>query len=107
MLSYLLFWRHVNNKVGALLFIMLDRVDFCVVVRSIFCAAAPHDIKYALRHSALKPMKPHVHGFLCFGIIVLWIRPCAVELSVVTGVFGCLWPIYSSVTRRGTADLQL
>ena len=42
-----------------------------------------------------------------FGIIVLWIRPCAVELSVVTGVFGCLWPISSSVMRRGTAALRL
>ena len=66
MVFYLLFWRHVNNKFGTLLFIMLDRVDFCVVVRSIFCAAAPHDIKYALRHLALELMKPHVHGFICF-----------------------------------------
>ena len=36
MVFYLLFWRHVNNKVGTLLFVMLDWVDFCVVVRSIF-----------------------------------------------------------------------
>ena len=42
-----------------------------------------------------------------FEIIVLWIRPFSVELSVVTGVFVCLWPISSSVTRRGTAALQL
>ena len=80
MVFYLLFWRHVNNKVGTLLFVMLDWVDFCVVVRSIFCAAAPHDIKYALRHSALEPMKPHVHGFRCF-----W-NHCALDTAVRCGV---------------------
>ena len=87
MVFYLLFWRHVNNKVGTLLFIMLDTVDFCVVVRSIFCAAAPHDIKYALRHLALKPMKLHVHVFRCF-----WDH-CALDKDVRCGVIssdGCL-----------------
>ena len=80
MVSYLLFWRHVNNKVGTLLFVMLDWVEFSVVVRSIFCAAAPHDIKYALRHSALEPTKPHVYGFIIF-----W-NYCALDKAVRCGV---------------------
>ena len=42
---------------------MLDRVAFGVVVRSIFCSTAPHDIKEALRYSAFEPVKAHVHGF--------------------------------------------
>ena len=45
---------------------MLDRVDFCVVVRSIVCSTAPHDIKKALRYSAFEPVKAHIHGFRCF-----------------------------------------
>ena len=67
---------------------MLDTVDFCVVVCSIFGAAAQHDIKYALRHLALKPMKPHVHGFRCF-----WDH-CALDKVLRCGVIssdGCLW----------------
>ena len=79
MVSYLLFQKHVNNEVGTLLLVMLDWVDFFVVVRSIVCAAAPHDIKYALRHSALDPMKTHIHGFRCF-----WYH-CALDTAVPCG----------------------
>ena len=67
---------------------MLDWVDFCVVVRSIVCAAPPHDIKYVLRHSALEPIKTHVHGFGCF-----W-NHFALDKAVRCGVIssdGCLW----------------
>ena len=67
---------------------MLDWVDFCVVVRSIVCAAAPHDIKYVLRHYALEPMKPHFHGFECF-----WDH-CALDKAmryVVISSDGRLW----------------
>ena len=88
MVFYLLFRKHSNNEVGTLLFVMLDWVDFCVVVRSIFCAAAPHDIRYALCHSALEPMKPHVHGFGCF-----W-NHCDLDKDVHCGVIssdGHLW----------------
>ena len=67
---------------------MLDMVDLCVVFRSIFCAAAPHDIKDVLRHLVLEPMKPHVHGFRCF------LDHCALDKAVGCGVIssdGCLW----------------
>ena len=59
-----------------------------MVVRSIVCAAAPHDIKYVLRHSALEPMKTYVHGFGCS-----W-NHCALDKAVRCGVVssdGRLW----------------
>eukprot|EP00957_Ditylum_brightwellii_P091100 6935734-Ditylum_brightwellii.AAC.1 len=39
----------------------------------------------------------------CFGIILPVMRPWAVLLLVIKGVGGCGWPIFSSVTWRGTA----
>ena len=98
MVFYLLFLGHVNNKDGTLLFVMLDRVDFCVVVRSIFGAAAPYDIKYALRHLALEPMKPHVHGFRCF-----WDH-CALDKSVRCGVISSDEYLWLSVAHFFKCD---
>ena len=41
------------------------------------------------------------------GVMVLSVRPMAVDLSVVTGVGpGCGWPISSSFVHRGMASLQ-
>ena len=41
------------------------------------------------------------------GVVVLSVRPMAVELSVVMGVGpGCGWPISTSIVRRGMASLQ-
>ena len=70
-----------------------------MVVRSIFCAAAPHDIKYALRHYTLEPMKTHVHGFGCF-----W-NHCALDKAVRCGVIssdGRLW-LYVAHFFKGDA----
>ena len=61
--SYLLFREHIDNVVWSLFWIMLDGVDFSVVVRSIVLSTVPHDIEKALRYSAFEPVKAHVHGF--------------------------------------------
>ena len=98
MVSYLLFWKHVNNEVGTLLIVMLDWVDFCVVVRSIVCATAPHDIKYALCHSALEPMKTYVHGFGCF-----W-NHCALDKAVHCGVISSDERLWLSVAHLFKGD---
>ena len=98
MVSYLLSWNHVNNEVGTLLFVMLDWVDFCVLVRLIVCAAAPHDIKYALRHSALEPMKTHVHQFGCF-----W-NHCDLNKSVRCGVISSDRRLWLSVAHLFKCD---
>ena len=42
-----------------------------------------------------------------FCCIVEFIMPSVVESSICTGVGGCVCPISSSVTRKGTAALQL
>ena len=47
------------------------------------------------------------YDFAAFGTIVLLVRPCDVELSVVTGVLGCGCHISCRVTRSGVAALQL
>ena len=47
------------------------------------------------------------YDFARLGIIVLVMRPCAVVLSVVTGVFGWMCPISSREIRSGMAALQL
>ena len=69
-----------------------------MVVRSIFCAAAPHDIKYALRHLALEPMKPHVHGFGCF-----W-NHCDLDKAVHCGVISSDRRLWLSVAHLFTCD---
>ena len=61
-----MFREHIDNVVWSLFSIMLDGVDFSVVVRSIVLIPAPHDIEKALRYSASEPVKAHVHGFGCF-----------------------------------------
>ncbi len=40
-------------------------------------------------------------------LTVLFAMPTAVELSQFTGIAGCGWPSYSSVTRKIAACLQL
>ena len=46
-------------------------------------------------------------AFVAFGVIVLVITPCAVELSVFTGVGGCGRCISSSVSQDKTATFAL
>ena len=47
------------------------------------------------------------YDLAALGIIDLVMSPWAVELSVVTCVFGWGCPISSNVTRNGAAALQL
>ena len=61
-----MFLEHIDNVVWSLFLIMLDGVDFSVLVRSIVLRTAPHDTKKVLRYSAFDPVKAHVHGFGCF-----------------------------------------
>ena len=55
----------------------------------------------------LRKLNRMSYDFARFGIIVLVMRPCAVVLSVVTGVFGWMCPISSRGIRSGMAALQL
>ena len=41
------------------------------------------------------------------GIIVLWVIPCALELSTVMFVGGCGWPISFNVIRGGMTSREL
>ena len=54
-----------------------------------------------------KKLKRMSYDLAALGTIAFVMSPWAVELSVVTGVFGWLWPISASVTRKGAAALQL
>ena len=59
----------------------------------------------ALRH--FNQLNRWSFDFDAFGVMVPMVRPCAVMLSVVTGVgAGWGWPISSSVTRMGAACLH-
>ena len=44
---------------------------------------------------------------VALGVMRLVRTPCAVELSVCIGVFGCGWPNSTSVVRIGTANFAL
>ena len=45
--------------------------------------------------------------FEALGVMVFWVSPTAVALSVVTGVGpGCGWPISLRAIRSGIAALQ-
>ena len=47
------------------------------------------------------------YNFAAFRIIVFVVSPYAIELSVVTSVLDCGWPVSSNVVRNGAAALQL
>ena len=61
--SYLLFWEHIDDIVGSLLSVVLDGVEFCVIVRSIVLTTTPHDVEETLCYSEFDPVEAHVRGF--------------------------------------------
>jgi hypothetical protein len=80
--------------------VMRRRMVFCEIFRQILKTWAPVNLKLALFHSILDPVKAHVHGFCTF------LFDCTIAVSFGSGIVsfhwcgGCLCPNYSNVVLR-------